>query len=374
MHAGYIMLRIVLGAVMILAPMQNYVELRNMAMESQAIASLGQSAAAEVNAAKEAALIKVKATTDPTNTTTAAANTTTTSKAVTRPTSIQIQQTPAAKTKNPNDIFVVGIMFSKAPRYIDSLQAEVDTWMTEIDMNRTFAVGPKDAIAHKTGFPRVTEERCPDRSLWCKRISHILGAYNLLKSGTHFDWLLSGNEDWYVNLPAMREALSAKNPNDPVVYASMGCDFAWQHNPSSENGTKPMPKGYRVNPKTQCEGLSKGGGVCGGYGVVFSRGAIEAMMQEGEKRLFDKAKIGPFDWSKHPQDDTVLSCLVYSFAHKGVRMEERPWIAQDSRWIIKNGKMEFRGKSIGASHGVPFEGIDGAGILRKLYDVQKSQQ
>ncbi|KAL3911788.1 MAG: hypothetical protein SGARI_001474, partial [Bacillariaceae sp.] len=250
----------------------------------------------------------------------------------------------------------------------------VDTWMSEIDMNRIFAVGPKYAVAQRTGFPRVTEERCENRSLWCKRVAHILEAYNMLKSGTHFDWVLSGNEDWYVNLPAMREALSVKDPNDPVVYATMGCGFDWSHNPSSDNGKKPMPQGYRTDSTTQCEELSKGGGVCGGYGIVFSRGAIEAIMQEGEERLFDTAKIGPFNWKRHLQGDPVLSCLVYSFADKGVRMEERPWMVQDSRNIIKTRKMEARGRKIATSHGVAFDGIDGAGILRKLYDIQKSQQ
>jgi hypothetical protein len=280
---------------------------------------------------------------------------------------------PKTTTTNPNDMFVVGIMFADKQKYVDSLQAEVDTWMSEMDMERIFAVGPERTIAHKQGFPRAVKSRCVDRSLWCKRVQHIAEAHKMSQSGIHFDWLLSGNEDWYVNLPTMREVLGAKDPNDPVVYAALGCGYDWEHNPNSKGGTLPMPKGYRVNPKQQCDALSQKGGICGGYGVVFSRAAIEIMMQNGEDGLFNTTQSAPFKWNTHLQGDPVLSCLIHAFADRGVRMEEKPWAAQNARYIINGGELTMRRKPVGTSHGVPFDGMTGAEILRKLYDVQKAQ-
>jgi hypothetical protein len=274
-------------------------------------------------------------------------------------------QRPASQlaANNPNDDFIVSVIFAaNKQKYIDSLEAQTQTWMSTFPKERVFAVGPANAIRDKPNFPRIVQTPCPDRELWCKRLQQIPEAYNLLKSGLHFDWMLSGNEDWYVHVPNMRAALAGKNPNVPVVYTSMGCGKAWEYLPESKGGTVPMPS---TRPdRLRCEALRKRGGACLGDGAVISRAAVEAMMQHGEERLFNITKSLPFEWETHPQDDPVLSCVVYAFEDQGVKLEEKPWKAQ--RDYTQNGEMKINDQTA-SIHAVPREGMDAAEIIRKVH-------
>jgi hypothetical protein len=40
--------------------------------------------------------------------------------------------------------------------------------------------------------------------------------------------------------------------------------------------------------------------------------------------LFDLTRSQPFEWSSHPQDDPVLSCVVYALEDKGMKLELNP--------------------------------------------------
>jgi hypothetical protein len=60
-----------------------------------------------------------------------------------------------------------------------------------------------------------------------QKIEEIPESLGLLKCGINIDWLISGIEDWYVNVPATRRALSEKDPNKPVVFSSLGCSQEW---------------------------------------------------------------------------------------------------------------------------------------------------
>jgi len=260
--------------------------------------------------------------------------------------------------KNPNEIFVAGVMFSAMPKYIDALRAEYDTWMQEIPNERVFAVGPADVTADENGFPRAVQSPCVDRSLWCKRVQQIVEAYKLLKRGINFDWLLSGNEDWYVHLPIMRESMAKYNPSDPVVYSGIGCNIGLL---ICENQPAPRPHDYPVKV-LRCEDLEGRPGFCFGGGVVFSRAAVEKFMQFGEEGLFNITKSLPFDWKRHPQDDQVLAGLMYIFEDQGMRMEVHPWSERDGKDTIKRGL-----GPVGTVHAVAFEGTSPGEILRKVH-------
>jgi hypothetical protein len=272
------------------------------------------------------------------------------------------------KEVNPNDVFVVGIMFANKPKYIEALHAESETWMSAVSKERIFAVGPADAIADREGFPRAIQSPCSDRELWCKRIQHIPEAFKMLQSGINFDWLLSGNEDWYVHLPSMRKALADNNPDDPIVFSALGCSMTWKHTQDSKNGTVQKPSNFIEHQ--QCEAVSKKGGICAGNGVVFSRGAIEIMMEDGEESLFNITTSQPFDWRSHPQDDPVLSCLIYALEHKGVHIELKPWHGTTTQNIFEYGSkfpLRHLSDSFTTVHALSYNDLTPAQVLKKLH-------
>jgi hypothetical protein len=279
----------------------------------------------------------------PSTTAVSATPATTTATAMTSTTTNEDEE-----VRSKNSIFVAGLMFTDKDHYLDALQAMADTWLTLIPQQRVFAVGPASAAGKRRNMPRLVPTPCPDRELWCKRLLHIVEAYKMLKSGTPFDWLLSGNEDWYVNLPAMRKAFEGKSPDDPAVFTSLGCSQAWEYHESSKNNTVPKPGNWPVNQ--QCKTLSIRGGGCFGSGVVFSRRAIEIMMEGGEESLFNLTKSLDFNWDGHPQDDPVLSCLVYAFDDK-IRFELHPWQSSGGYQFLKDGATEQQ-RTIATLHAV----------------------
>ena len=272
-----------------------------------------------------------------------------------------------------NDKFVVGVMFADQPRYIDSLLAQAETWMKEFPPERVFCVGPFDKLKERHAkqqhilFPRGIASPCPDRELYCKRMKQIAEAHRLLKSGIDFDWFLSGNEDWYVNVDAMKKALQHKDPNQPVVYSGLGCAQEWRYHRDSKNGTLPAPS-YWPRP-TGCGKLRKHGGLCLGVGAVISRAAIQIFMEHGEEQLFALTRAQPFPWEHHPQDDPVLSCVVYALEEeRGLRLEREPW-----RGVSGVSGVERVDATVGTVHAVPSESVSAADIIRKAHAILTKQ-
>lgn len=263
---------------------------------------------------------------------------------------------------DPIEEFIVGIMFANKKKYLDSLQAQSETWLGAFPKDRVFAVGPTDAINGNPIFPRGVQTPCPDRDLWCKRLKQIPEAYRLLKAGINFDWMLSGNEDWYVNVPAMKSALEGKDPNQPVVYSNLGCSQEWQYHKNSKNNTIPKPQGFLEG--IGCKSLRERGGLCLGDGAVISRAAVETMMSYGEAGLFNLTQSQPFEWGTHPQDDPVLSCVVYAFEDKGAKLVEKPWKGQPH--VGRGGVVTVDPKTA-TVHAVPQDGLDAATIIRKAH-------
>lgn len=77
-----------------------------------------------------------------------------------------------------------------------------------------------------------------------------------------------------VNEAVLARALEQFNPLDPLVIAHIGCGRHWKYDQRSANGTKPRESGFGPD-KITCPRVHLQGGICGGSGVVWSRGAIE---------------------------------------------------------------------------------------------------
>ena len=212
-----------------------------------------------------------------------------------------------------HDWMIVATMFSDQPKYIAALGAQLDTWMAPIPNHRLFMVGPNVTLTKTpdgNDYPHLITITRPDSELWMKRLQQFAEAHRMLQSGVEFDWFLSGNEDWYVNVDKMKAQLD-KHGVDPrqeaIVYSGFGCGQHWEYHKDSKNGTLPEPDYW---PKTFiCEGVEQHGGFCAGTGVVVTRKALEVIMQDGEAAFYAKATSLP----ALPTDDLVLSCVIYAY-------------------------------------------------------------
>ena len=228
---------------------------------------------------------------------------------------------------------VVGIMITNRNDYYDALQAQTETWLKGIAKERTFVVGPLDTRGQperRSGLPRFVPSPCVDQELWCKRLEHVVEAGRLLDQGVDFDWLWSGNEDWYVDVEAFSDVLAnvKRGPDEAVVYTGIGCSQWWKYHENSKGDTLPKPDGY-VEYES-CQILKEKGGVCGGFGIVFSRKAVQIMMRDGSAALYERTLSLPFKWDTLPQGDPVLSCVVYSLFDGEIDFEAQPWKATDA--------------------------------------------
>jgi hypothetical protein len=261
------------------------------------------------------------------------------------------------------DKVVVGLMVSAEERYYDALQAQGETWLKSIPSSRVFVVGPKDESGSRPDLPRFIPSPCVDRNLWCKRLQQIVEAHRILTSGISFDWLLSGNEDWYVNVPAILDTLKDKSPLDAIVYSSLGCGQHWEYHKNSKGGILPRPKSWPN--RQQCDALSQRGGICGGSGIVLSRRAVEVLMKDGGTALFNRTHALPFDWKSYPQDDDVLSCIIYELDGQ-VQLELFTWQegARQGSFI-----KDCPTCHVTTVHAVQFNSMTAANILRKAHTL-----
>jgi len=215
-----------------------------------------------------------------------------------------------------HDWMIVATMFSDQPRYIAAMAAQTDTWLEPVPQHRVFAVGPDVTLTQTpngNAFPRIVPITRPDNELWMKRLQQFAEAHRMLRNGVDFDWFLSGNEDWYVNLEAMKATLDKYGVNpreEAVVYSGFGCGQHWEFHKDSKNNTLPEPQGW-VN-EFICEGVERHGGFCAGVGVVASKKAVELMFRNGEEALYKIA----WDLPVRPTDDLVLSCVIYGLQDK----------------------------------------------------------
>lgn len=138
--------------------------------------------------------------------------------------------------------------------------ATLATWASSLDPDRlqVIGVGPRDTLG-AWPFPTPpsgpnysfdSAEKCGDNhsSGACKDAIGLVKAY---ESGA--DWVVLVGSDNYVSTESLERVLKiVSKPSHPVIFGIKGC-------------------GADVCP----------GGLCGGAGQIFSRGALQAMMMNG---------------------------------------------------------------------------------------------
>lgn len=271
---------------------------------------------------------------------------------------------------------VVGLMVTDRDDYYNALKAQADTWLKSIPPRRKFVVGPID-IRHperRGVYPRFVPSPCGDRELWCKRVEHVVEAGRLLEQGVEFDWLWSGNEDWYVDVEALVDSLKhrSRGPYEAVIYSGLGCSQWWEYHKDSKNNTLSKPPHWPAAPS--CQTVKERGGICGGNGIIFSRKSVDIMTKDGGDALIERTLKEPFPWMNHPQGDPVLSCVVYSFNGE-IEFEDIMWnfssdgAALETKIKPKNKMADCPRCRVATVHAVKQESLSAADIIYKAHNL-----
>lgn len=266
-----------------------------------------------------------------------------------------IPLTPPTKERNGN--LLVALMTSNEERYFRSLQSQVETWVTDIPNENVFVVSGDDLpIEKRNQFPKLRwiGSGCKDMQLYCKRIMHIIEAYRMLQTGQSFEWLLSGNEDWYVNINNVQNYLKQQDPNQAVIYTFTGCG-------ADDVREEIEGKNHTCEPI-----LHNGGGICAGEGVFIPRRVVEILMADGEEALWERTHQQPFDFQNgRPQDDPVLACVVYSY--RGIISLQLPPWEDYSFDAIPEVRCPGPDCRISVLHAVPNQNMSAADIIRQTH-------
>lgn len=188
-------------------------------------------------------------------------------------------------------------------KYQKKLQSQLDTWAAGLPEGRVIAIGPRCVRRDCGGNGKRLWQpsHCKDMWLGCKVMTYLRQA-RAHSTEWEFDWVFGMNEDQYVVRPILMKALAQFDPSQPLVVAHMGCGLHWKHHPLAKKG-QPRPQGYGPDTKT-CEGVHQHGGVCGGTGIAWSRGAID--------RLFETDVNTTWLANNLMQADPTIACLAYS--------------------------------------------------------------
>eukprot|EP00041_Stephanoeca_diplocostata_P024612 m.629931 g.629931 ORF g.629931 m.629931 type:complete len:826 (-) comp22563_c0_seq2:300-2777(-) len=231
-----------------------------------------------------------------------------------------------AQWENETPRIIFGIHTSGFHRYEQKLGAQFQTWARRIPKDRILVIGPqcepsinkcgkKDHPQSPGSMPEEllwTPSHCKEADKWCKVLTYLRAARARLDQW-QFDWLVGLNEDQYVYEPALRKALLTKNASIAQVLAHHGCGRHWEYDARSKNNTIPKPDSF-FNSRGACDQVYRLGGVCGGTGIAWSRGAL--------LRLFEHGDPDQTSFNRLAQVDLTASCWIRN-AH--IAIEWNPW-------------------------------------------------
>lgn len=217
---------------------------------------------------------------------------------------------PASTWPRPHVLYA--IQTSAKPVYEAKLRAQFDTWAGPLREEARFAVGPGKKKLSELWEPTG----CPQNERLCKAAFILTRAYNLTKATppVDFDWLIFVFEDFYFDVEQFQQGIAQYDPTKPVVLSSFGCGRSWKYNPQSKNGTVPPPPRWVEPSPPSCEHVIRNGGMCGGFGMYFSRTSVERLFEDGAAPFLKRVK------KLHPnmQVDTAISCLL---GEKSIKVE-----------------------------------------------------
>jgi hypothetical protein len=268
---------------------------------------------------------------------------------VQRPDRRRSTSSPVTLTRSSGTSFmsqvVVSAQVTNSPRYVRFLRAQLDTWLGRIPEERRFVVGPQSGDTHGLW----TRSNCSDRDMSCKRLMSIYNGYLALRDGVDFKWLLTFNEDQYVMVEHVLEHLEDLNPDEKMILSGIGCGRRWEY----VNPGKPRPDDWGWSPRS-CSDVEHHGGICGGFGIFFSRAAVEAFFVNGasafwqsSRRYLPAHRAAENPSYKSSQDDDGVACLSYDWNiplkqwsyEVGEDLREENVVAEEDLFVLPLGSM-----------------------------------
>eukprot|EP00928_Gymnodinium_smaydae_P014840 TRINITY_DN15449_c0_g2_i1.p1 TRINITY_DN15449_c0_g2~~TRINITY_DN15449_c0_g2_i1.p1 ORF type:complete len:332 (-),score=74.72 TRINITY_DN15449_c0_g2_i1:244-1239(-) len=185
-----------------------------------------------------------------------------------------------------------GIYSSNVTSYKSMLDAQFATWAKDVPRRDVVVSGSRrdDALE---GVDRQ-RLRCGDEPSQqpCKEGTLLYRAHVRAKE-RNTDWFVSATEDKYIWTADIEKALARFDPKKPVVFSNMGCGY---------NLKSPEHIG--------CKQVYDKGGMCGGTTYIMSRGALDAIVKEGQS-YDDFMKEYLENVGEAHASDIVTSCLLY---------------------------------------------------------------
>jgi len=154
---------------------------------------------------------------------------------------------PGERIAAPNILVSIGAGTSQ----ISSVEAALSTWGAQLPPEQVQVMGiatPADSgLARLAHWDKASQ--CDDNHAGgaCKDVAGLVHGY---KKGA--DWVILVGADNYVMTRNLAQELGTRDPSKPEVLGIKGC------------------------------GVCSGGGLCGGGGQIFSKAALQKMMQNGE--------------------------------------------------------------------------------------------
>ena len=133
------------------------------------------------------------------------------------------------------------------------------------------------------------------------------------KLSTKIDQDSTASKKLNEEVAVLQKELAKYDHKKPMVLGAYGCGQLWRYKPESKDGKIPKPSFWVEPSPPSCELVQKNAGLCGGYGVWYSVGAINQLIarEHGSMQEFDTI------WRKYPptiQVDTGTSCILLESA------------------------------------------------------------
>eukprot|EP00450_Noctiluca_scintillans_P013569 CAMPEP_0194491496 /NCGR_PEP_ID=MMETSP0253-20130528/10359_1 /TAXON_ID=2966 /ORGANISM="Noctiluca scintillans" /LENGTH=256 /DNA_ID=CAMNT_0039332239 /DNA_START=266 /DNA_END=1036 /DNA_ORIENTATION=- len=188
------------------------------------------------------------------------------------------------------------------------VQGQLETWASDLPRESLIIVGGVHDDFHR-GLAPQARIPCQDspNSMPCKEASILYMAVDRAQM-LNSRWLFVGQDDKYVFTDDLADILSEYDPDEPQIFAAVGCGLSWEHGHPGEA----RPAGVR-QPPFSCQAVWEKGGICGGPGYVVSRAALHRLRSEGQSMAsfleeFQRAA----NTTRGGASDIFASCFFYS--------------------------------------------------------------
>jgi len=204
--------------------------------------------------------------------------------------------------------FVYGFLTADVIRYTKMLEAQMNTWASHVPREDIIIVGgPHDtvggSICQETLLADEYDQECKEAVLY-------YNAAHRARNQT-LDWLVALHEDAYVFRKPIEKILANYDPDEPIVFGHIGCGRFWAYRDESKGNTLPKPNGWEDTES--CTSVHEKGGICGGPGYIWSRGALKAIAHPDHSiHQHLEAYRSHTKRSSHVPCDLAAACVGYA--------------------------------------------------------------